>query len=230
MAAAQPPSGEAPPRPKMTLNGEVEAPPEFLGVVIADNWEFGQYGWQWHLSVKPVDITLQGQTGAFHTWYRQTTKKNSAMGAARTAMQNLFAGDLDIGESKLVGQVAWWIRKDLNFGKNQQTGEEMIAENVLIPVRVATEEEKQRAALRGGTAPTPATTPAPEAAELPAGDQDAILKLIDGKNKGEIQKAAVSTQGLAREVKQGLISGKLLQALCDQGLAFLDGDTYRAVA
>jgi len=212
---------QATPRPKMTLGGSFDdGYGEFLGVVAIDTWESGERGWKWHLGVRPTDIPIQGETGCFHTWARLSTKQNSIMGVQRTAMMNVFDAETDIGEGALVGLGAWWKRETIKFGTNKDTGEEMKAEGVLIPLRLASPEDQERIAQHGGAGVGPHTTPAPQEPATDLGSYgEAIVALCTGKDRAQIQRAASAREcGLPRDLKQGLISGTLLKVLVDQGL------------
>lgn len=206
------------PRPKMTLGGEFDdGYGEFLGVVAIDTWEHGENGWKWHLGVKPTDIEIKGDTGCFHTWAKASSKENSVMGVQRKAMMVIFPGDLELGEGNLLGTGAWWKRETIKFGVNSQTGEEMKAEGVLVPLRLAAPEEQERINQKGGTGPTPIVAPVAAATTLSDEDLEAVLAFIDGKTAEEITRSATSREcKFERTIKQGLISGTLLEQLQDR--------------
>lgn len=218
------------PRPSMTVDGEfTDGYGEFLGVVTVDEWTWSSVkdAWQWHLAVKPTDIAIQGQTGMFHCWAKATKAKNSVLGVQREAFQGFLAPGTELGEGKLLGMGAWWKRETIPFGTNRETGEEMKAEGILIPLRVANPEEQERIAQHGGTGPTPAVTPAVEATAASLGDDELeqVRALINMKTADEIMKAASSREcKLPKEIRQGLISGTLLATLVEKGDIYLDDD------
>lgn len=218
------------PRPSMTVDGEfTDGYGEFLGVVTVDEWTWSSVkdAWQWHLAVKPTDIAIQGQTGMFHCWAKATKAKNSVLGVQREAFKGFLAPGTELGEGNLLGMGAWWKRETIPFGTNRETGEEMKAEGILIPLRVANPEEQERIAQHGGTGPTPAVTPAVEATAASLGDDELeqVRALINMKTADEIMKAASSREcKLPKEIRQGLISGTLLATLVEKGDIYLDDD------
>ncbi len=225
------------PRPSMTVDGEyTDGYGEFLGVVTVDEWTWSSVkkAWQWHLAVKPTDIAIQGQTGMFHCWAKATSAKNSVLGVQRKAFEGFLPPGTALGEGVLIGTGAWWKRETIPFGPNKDTGEEMKAEGILIPLRLANPEEQERINQHGGTGPTPTVTPAPEATAEALGDKElaAVKELVTGKTAAEVMKAASSREcKLPREIRQGLISGTLLETLVQSGELFVDDitDTYSDV-
>jgi hypothetical protein len=229
--------------PDMTLGGEMVDDTEFLGVIVTDAWTEGKVfeegkpaKWQWHLAVKPTDIPIQGETGAFHTYYNYTTRANSALGAARKAMTELFPETMKIGAGELIGQAAWWVRRDIEFGMNR-SGEMLKAEQVLIPVRAASEADAKRATAHSQPGATPAgvaSAPAEATVDLEELDDetvDKVIAFVTGKNARELQFAVARNKDLSREIKQGLLSGELIDALTEAGALETNGEgKYQAVA
>lgn len=195
---------------------------EFLGVVTIDQWEPGKFGPQWHLGVRPVHYQLKGESGAFQTWYSPSTKKNSKMGAAIKAMAGLpsvFTKDTKIGRQQLIGKVCHWVRRDMQFGKDQ-SGERITAEGVLIPTREATAEEVGEAtnALSGIVAVEPASP------EYTDEDVEALVALLEGKTSQEAQIAAGRARGLTGELKNAILSGQALSSLLERGVVVVQSD------
>lgn len=218
--------------PSLALGGEMQESDfgEFLGVIITDAWtkgkafEEGQEApWQWHLAVRPThqrdgrEIRIGGETQAFHTYARYSEKANSTLGTQRKAMLGVFPEDMKLGEGQLTGKVAWWQRQDITFGKNERTGETLVAKQVLVPTAPANEEETARAIKAandyGSPVPAQAVEPEANAAALTNAERDMVLALVHGKNKTELQFAVARDKNLSKEVKQGLLSGKLIDSL-----------------
>lgn len=219
------------PRPSMAVDGEFsDGYGEFLGVVIADEWTWSdmKQAWQWHIAVKPTDIAIQGQTGAFHCWAKATKAKNSTLGVQREAFMGFLPPGTALGEGHLVGTGAWWKRETIPFGINKDTGEEMKAEGILIPLRLANPEEQERISQHGGTGPSPTVTPAAEATASALGDKELaeVKAFVADKTAAEIMKAASNKAcTLPREIRQGLISGTLLATLVESGELYFDDVT-----
>ncbi len=236
--------------PSLALGGEMEESDygEFLGVIITDAWtkgrafEEGQEApWQWHVAVRPThtregkEIHIGGETQAFHTYARYSEKANSTLGAQRKAMLQVFPEDLKLGEGQLTGKCAWWTRQDIVFGKNEKTGEEFKAKQVLVPTAPASEEEAARCVKAandyGSPVPAQAVEPETDVAALDDATQDQVLALVHGKNRTELQFAIGRNKDLSREVKQGLLTGKLIDALVESGLIKVGLDSrYQAAA
>lgn len=204
---------------------ELKEEEPFLGQVVTDEVRPGKWNPQLCIAVRPVDFQLKGKTGAFHEFYGLSAAKRSKMGAFLLALQEnkITPKGTPVGKGALVGLVCWWVKRDIKFGKSQ-TGEPIVAEGVLIPVKPASEEEKARAAIEGVAAQvqTPATLDwTPEQAE-------AVLTAVDGLAPKDFQKA-VLTKGseaskLPRELKQAILSGAALSYLRDAGLATVDDE------
>lgn len=188
---------------------------EFLGQILKDTWEPGDFGTQYAFAVKPVDFEIQGKTGAFHHWYPASTKSNSKMGYLLTGFRSAgYDPSTPIGEGKLVGTVGWFIRKNIQFGKDRTTNNPIVAEGVLIPTRMATPEEIARA--NGETA-----APATAALEWTREQVDAVIEEIDGKTKQQMQITA-SRSKLAPELKNAILRGTALTYLVDNGCVEID--------
>ncbi len=223
------------PRPSMTVDGEFsDGYGEFLGVVAVDEWTWSdkKEAWQWHLAVKPIDVTVGGQTGMFHCWAKATKAKNSTIGVQRMAFDGVIPAGTELGEGKLIGLGFVWERRTIEFGVNRENGEMMKAEGILVPLRPASPEQMEQIAQHGGTGPSPAITPASEATADSLGDAElaAVKELVADKTAPEIMKAASSRDcKLPREIRQGLISGALLETLVASGELFLEDGKYSDV-
>lgn len=202
----------------------------FLAVVACDEWvesDKVEGGIQWHLAVKPADIPIKGATGAFHTFYKPSEYKNSKMGAALAGLTKVFDDSIQIGVGQLLGKVCWWERKDIPYGTNKESGEQMVAKGVLVPVRTATDAEIQHCETRVGAieSGTPAgQAPTVEAADvttLSVEDAEAILGVLEGKKKRVFQIAAAKST-LHPSLKQAIIDGTALEFLLETGMATLD--------
>lgn len=188
---------------------------EFLGVILKDTWEPGDFGTQYAFGVKPVDFEIHGKTGAFHHWYPASTRTNSKMGYLLTGFRTAgYDAATPLGEGKLVGTVGWFIRKNIPFGKDKATGQPIVAEGVLIPTRLATPDEIARA---NGEAPAAAAA----SLEWNREQVDAVLEAIVGKTKTQMQVAAARAT-IAPELKNAILRGTALTYLMDNGVVEID--------
>ena len=208
---------------------------EFLGVIMCDEFTpSNRGGHQWHLGVRPVDYALQGKTGMWQSWYEVTKNKRSKLGMALDAMAGVFPKTTKIGKGELLGKCAIWVRRDIEFGKDKDN-KPIVAEGVLIPIRLADAAEQARAdaaqqggwpvpGKQNGVASSPAsagTGAAPSAVSLSDEDRDAVLDLIVGKTAAEAQMAAVQAE-LPGNVKAGLVAGTLFNQLAEEGHISVD--------
>jgi hypothetical protein len=204
---------EVPGVPDIKIGQEVVEAAPWLGQIVVDEWVPGEWGMQWHLAVKPVDFSIGGKTGSFHTYYTlpkgDTIRKNSKFGTVLEAMAQVFDKSVSIGQGVLVGQCAIWMRRDITFGKDKQ-GEPMVAEGVLVPVKKATAEESARAT-SGGPAPTPAQ---PEWTEE---EIEQVLHVIGGLPAKDLTRAAARSE-LSPKLKNAVMSGVAVDYLTAQGL------------
>jgi hypothetical protein len=135
---------------------------------------------------------------------------------------------VELGEGYLEGKALIWKKETVVFGQNRN-GEDMKAEDMLIPLRMADDAEVKRAEARAnqvdGAAPP---VQAAEAQALSDEDLSQVLDLVDGKEGPAIQRAAAAKScTLSREVKQGLISGELLEQLVEHGQLENQDGVYR---
>jgi hypothetical protein len=200
--------------------------PKFLGIVTIDQVVAGgsvtnndgttrETGPQWQLGVKPVHFTIQGETGAYLTWFTPGTKKTSKMFAIIKAMSDLpevFPKGAKVAKGQLVGIVCWWVRRDIMFGN-------ALSRNVLIPVAPASTEEIAEAqeAVRGmGVAVN-------QSANYTDEDVETLLGILDGKTTDDAQLAAARNRNLQANLKQDILSGDAIKTL--MGLGVIEMDT-----
>lgn len=198
--------------------------PEYLGVIITDAWTDTNYGERWHLAIRPVDSA----TGkALNVRLRESTDKRSGMYRVIESFFKTFGKKADgepyrVGYHELEGQAAWFARKTLSFGKDQNG--DPITQDVQLAKRPATKEEAELAHRKIAEEGDVAVSAAPElasAAELDPGTSELLLALIDGKSPLEAQKA-VAKAALPQEVKNGFLQGTILPALIAAGRVVLD--------
>lgn len=230
-------------RPSLTIGQDMQEQEQygpFLGVVVVDDWEPPRAEdieratpdkparWRLHIAIKPVDFEIGGDTGAFNKWLSHSDRTNSALGAFKEGLKEMVPTEMRIGEGDLLGLVALWERRTIVFGKAKD-GTDMKAENIPIPLRPATPEEEARGkAVFEGRKVVAEAVPAAEAADLSEADVATVLKLIAGKKRGELQTAIFGDKTLSREVKQSVMSGKLLEQLVAEGKVTLTDGVYNA--
>jgi len=212
------PTGEKP-NLNITVGMPLTDESPFLGTVVIDTVEEGTYGYQWHLAVKPCEFELHGKagTGAFHTYYGVSQAKKSKIGAALEALEGVVKKGTRVGQDELLGLTCWWVRKDLPFGTDKETGEPMVAKQVLIPLRKATEEEQERAA----KGPVSAEVEAPTA--LDEDQLEAVLAVLRGKSPKDAQIAGAKSK-LPPELKQFIMDGTAYDHLIENDVIVLDDD------
>lgn len=203
-----------------TVGDKLEEETPFLAEIGADEITPGKYkGPQWHLAVKPLEFELRGKTGMFHEYYGLSKQLRSKMGAALVGLQEAGVGKgTPVGKGALVGFKCWFVRRDMRFGKGAD-GTPIVAEQVLLPLRKATEEELSRV----GTG-EPASTPA--APEWTDEQTAAVITAIEGLKPGEFQKAVLGrgtpASQLPRDLKNAILSGAALEYLTNKGLVILE--------
>jgi hypothetical protein len=207
--------------PEVTLGMELRDSEPFLGVIAIDAWEDGQRGPQWHMGIKPVDRVIQGPTGCLHNWANHSEKKRSKMGLLLQATLSVWNDkNLRIGHGDLLGRVAVFETQTINFGTNKETGEP-IDVPLHIPVRAATAEEQARASGAGG--PGGGTISTPASPEFTDDEVEQVLGVIEGLDKREMQKAVMRSQ-LSPELKNAILSDKVIGPLTERGLIEVDGE------
>lgn len=197
------------------------APLPFDGEIVISQFEPGTYGPQWHLAVRPLEFTLGGRTGAFHTYAKvnpgSPMKANSTAGKMKAALAVVLGPkgyDTIDGEdgqpvqrpipykiTELVGQRARFERRTLTFGKNK-AGETMKAEQVLIAIAPYVE---------------PGSVAGNQGAAWSDEDVDVALSIVDGKTRTQARTAAAKS-GASATVKNGLVGGALIDHLLEQDL------------
>jgi hypothetical protein len=228
-----------------TIGMQLEEEQPFLGEIRADEYVPGKYkGPQWHLAVLPLEFEVRGKTGMFHQYYNRSSQARSTMGAAVIGFKQnrIFGPSTRIGKGDLVGTVAWFVKRDLKFGRDRQTGQQIISEGVLIPIRAATAEEQALAgtvtpAVTGESATENGTAAAAPSSNLEwTSDQiDAVLNVIEGHATTEFQSLVIPKSGagnkLARELKTAILSGAALRYLTANKYAdMVDGKVARGEA
>ncbi|MBU2534505.1 MAG: hypothetical protein KKB37_17330 [Alphaproteobacteria bacterium] len=107
----------------------------FVGRVESAKWESGDYGEQLHMVVKPLDHDVKGETGAYHEWFKYSDRKKSKWGEFIKLLGELGI-NMAKGEKELEGREFRFERRDIEFGKDAETGDTFKAEDVLLPVAI----------------------------------------------------------------------------------------------
>lgn len=229
--------------PELTVGMKlVEAPP-FIGVCVIDQIVQGDYGKQVHIGVRPLwDVEKNekfplksGGSGVFHTNYPISTAAKSKCGYLLAGAAKVFEHGTRVGMGDLLGQICVWVRKDIEFGKNKDTGEKMTASGVLIPLRRCTPDEMAQLGdvdyslpedSEGGTT----ATVVPTSAETQWEEDDiaAMANLLNGKTKREASLAAGRDKSLTGPQKQAIMNGSAAKLLESQGILAMaaDGEHY----
>lgn len=205
---------------------ELQDESEFLGEITADEITPGSYGPQLHWAVKPLNFAIAGKTGWFHDWYKISRHKRSKMGALIAKTAEVWGRDQFLGTGALVGKRAWFVRQDITFGTDRQTGEELKAEAVLIPTRLMAPGDEAlilTSPTAGGTGAS-AAPPPPLSAETYTDEAvDLLLATIDGAQADKLALVGARTN-LPAPLKQALMSGGALEYLLEHELVMVDGD------
>ena len=227
--------------PDMGLDVKLQDAEPFLGEIVVDQWEAGK-GFerdgvmqpgkpQLHLGFKPLSFEIRGQTGMFHDYYNLSTAKRSKMGLLVTAFKELIGkpgttpiqNDVKIGKGQLIGTRAWFVRKDISFGVNRDTGNE-ITVNITLPVRLATQEDiDQYAVYTEGTRTAGEAIPV----NLTGYTADEIMALVEtyaGHTLKDAQRAVLKNKEMAPPLKNSVMTGESLKWLVAQGHVTVDAD------
>lgn len=200
---------------------------EFLGEIIMDEIEPGSFGPQFHFAVKPLTFAIAGKTGMFHEWAKISRHKRSKLGVLVARFGEVFGPKHFLGEGSFHGKRAWFIRQDIVFGVDRETGEEMKAEGVLQPTRPMEpgDEALIVAALPGapGADSAPAAVKAPDPADLTDEQIELLLAVLDGANADKMALTAARSN-LPAELKQAVMSGAALVMLEGMGLVTIGAD------
>lgn len=205
------------PMPDMSTGDKLEDARPFLATINVDQWEDGQYGWQWHFGIKALTFKVRGPTGLLWNFAKESHSKKSKCGILLTKCEQSFGKKIRIGRGDLVGKTAWFVREDIDFGKDKDSGEQRIVQ-LYLPLREATAEDIANAVLVEDDEPAGVPAAAPKAADLTDEDLDAIFEVIDGVEKGELQKAVMRSK-LSPDQKNAILSDRVF----DQGHAEIDG-------
>jgi hypothetical protein len=193
----------------------------FLGIIVIDqivpagtftndDGTTRETGPQWQLGVRPVHYALDGETGAYPTWFTPSTKTNSKMAAIITAMSKLptvFPKTMKVGRGQLIGVVCHWVRRDMQFGRN-------LSRNVLIPIKEATEDEIEDA---HQSIQNLGIAPAPTSESYTDEEKATLLQFLSGKTTEEAMVAAAKARGLAQKIRADILSGDAITALMGSG-------------
>jgi len=228
--------------PELTVGMKlVEAPP-FIGVCVIDQIVQGDYGKQVHIGVRPLwDVDKNERyekragSGVFHTNYPISTAAKSKCGYLMQGAARVFEHGTRVGMGDLLGQVCVWIRKDIEFGKNRETGETMKAAGVLLPVRRCTADELDQLGEIDYSIPDEEEgrtngTVVPTATESQWSEEDiaAMADILHGRTKKEASYAAGRDKELTGPQKQAIMNGAAVRLLEGQGILAMaaDGEHY----
>jgi hypothetical protein len=198
----------------LTVGSELTEQEPFLAQVEVDEYMTGEYGEQIHLAVRPLEFAVaQDKTGQFHEWYKPSTKTTSKCGALLAGLKAIGIGDeVGVGEGELVGTVAYFVRKTIEFGKNRD-GEVLKAEDCLLPFGPATDQDVARAKASGASTGNKVAA-TPDAPDWTDDEIAAVIKLIEGKKQAQFQIAAARSK-LAPELKNAVLSGAAVKYLLE---------------
>jgi hypothetical protein len=210
--------------PKISINSEINAQtnPPFLARVTVDEIRPGKFvetaPFQWVIAVKPFKFPVKGN--GFVEYIKIKPKAlageisdNSQLGMHMAAFKSIFSDvNANIGDGEYIGKVAWFQKSVFKYPPNKDG--EQFQTTLTVPVREATAEELEEI---GEDAPASATS-----LQLSADEVEKILTALDGKAKGQFQKAMFTT----REPKliSAVVSGTALDYLVEQGLASISED------
>jgi hypothetical protein len=229
--------------PRISIKTDVkkaEARP-FVGRVVADAIQPGKYDvekkpYQWAIAVQPIKsadgtagFQIGGKTGAFWEYVSITTdelggdiKDSSKFGRHFNAFRTVFGTDEDraIGRGEYVDQIAWFVRKEIEYGTNRKTGEQ-IKGTVLLPTALLSDEEMVQYGLAAGSVTAPAT-------EYDATELTILANALDGKDRNAFQKSVYQSK-LGNKLAQGVAKGNgpAITALLEGGYGEMDGDIFR---
>lgn len=229
--------------PELTVGMKlVEAPP-FIGVCVIDQVVQGDYGKQVHIGVRPLwDVDKNerfplraGGSGVFHTNYPISTAAKSKCGYLMQGAARVFEHGTRVGMGDLLGQICVWVRKDIEFGKNRETGETLKASGVLLPVRKCTQDELAQLGEIDYSPPEDSesggnTTVVPTASEAQWSEEEraAMANLLNGKTKREASLAAGRDKALSGAQKQAIMNGSAAKMFEAEGIMAMaaDGEHY----
>lgn len=201
---------------------EVEPNPPFLGKVVVDEWA-SRTGFDnseetyWKLYVRPSGPPLKNETGCHRLNPRRSRNPRSTLVRVLDIFSGVFRGEqIAIGEGNLVGRVLWWRYVTFSFGRNENN--ETISVEVLVPARLATQEEINSYTEEGGVVGDLSASAANTAASAPVWTDEEIAAAaawLDGKAPADTE--AVFSAKLPVRVKQGIVSGTIVTAAVEQG-------------
>lgn len=242
MTDTQDVAGVARELPRINLGVKLEEGQKVLCEVVADQWEPGKYGEQLHIALRPLAYELRGQTGTYHEWYGVSTNKRSKMGALIEALKFTFGTNnpetnapYNLGYGEFKGKICWWIRKEMSFGRDKDSGSQIKSE-VWIPAGKASREDVEKAEqdratsgatndVNGQTSGTinPDAVVQTRSLDLSADDIEAVITHYQGKTAKEATRTVIRST-LSQEAKNAVMSGGALDYLLAQGLVTLGTD------
>lgn len=211
----------------------VEADNSYLGKIVMDTYETGVHPKtgvatsKYHLAVEPIGFRLKGETNAFHTWNPHVEgdpiKERSGMGMFFAGCKEVFTAeelsivDEDtgktrprrIGHDELLGLVCRWERKDVKWGKNKETGEDITSKGVQYPVARAPE-----ALLEDAAAAKEAQNP-----DLTDEEAEQVLEVLGklGEFDNKTAQLTLAKSGFDGALQVKVMNGSALRYLRDNG-------------
>lgn len=200
---------------------------EFLGEITADEIVPGLHGAQYHYAVRPLTFAIGGKTGWFHEYFKISTAKRSKLGICILRLGETFGKNLPLGEGSLVGLQGWFVRQDIEFGTDRQTGEVMKAEAVLLACRPMASGDEALIVNDGSVSPAAAAGTGPTVAAPSSFSDEEIGLLLSALEGADASRLAVvaARSNLPAPLKQAVMSGTALTALSDLGLVSVEGGT-----
>lgn len=203
---------------------------EWVGEIITDEWQrkdakFGG-GWQWTTGVKPLAGFVKGKTGALWSYCdaKDEITDNSKFGIHLNAYKEVFGTDdedLEVGQGNLVGRLAVFKQTKHKFGINFKTKQDIVAD-ILIPIRLATDEELREFGRLGANEVTNFEW-TPELVEQ-------ALTLLEGKTITNAKIAIVKAEDLDPTLQTRLVNGDGIEYLMGAGHLVIENKTYKRVA
>jgi hypothetical protein len=184
-------------------------PTPFLGQIMKDEWQPGEYGPRWYFTIRPVEYALKGQTGMFHEWIPFSDSERSRFGQAVGLFAETFGKGIPIGEGALVGQRAYFTHRPLTVqGKTY---------DVWVPVRKATDDDLRKDMFEGGGEEATVGPATASAADYSPDEVAALVSFLIGKTAKEAQRDVIKSN-LPAHLKNDVMAGRAVSYLIEQSI------------
>ena len=228
--------------PVFTMEDEAdESSPPFAGIIIQDEIstkvkEDGTAKESWHYSVRPVNYSIGGATGAWHT-YCPLSKQHASIMQQVLGGYVVDSGDktvglpfksvfgrkpdgsvYNIGRGELVGLVGMWQRRNLTF-VNKKAGTTYTSEGVLFLTGPASAEDTAKAKSLPAVGSANSAEQVVERTEsLPVDQVEVLAELIVGNTSTAKALTAALSRGLPEDVIAELSNGNAHRTLVEAGI------------